>query len=640
MCGIAGFTHGCARSNRGVLNALTGALYHRGPNHQAGWISESAALAAVRLSVIDQAAGAQPLVSADGDTVVVFNGEVYNHAELREELERLGHGFRTRCDTEVVLEAFRAWGTAAFARLRGMFAAAFWTESEKRLVLLRDRTGIKPLYYRQHRGELYFGSELKAIFEHPRLSRRLDLEALQDYLSLGYVPGDATLVQGIRKVPPAHFLEFRRGKLSAHRYWEAPAAIDRRLSFNAAAEHLDHLLGEAVREQLAADAPLGFWLSGGLDSSTILQYAAASGFPRLRTFSIAFENRSCDERRYFREMAACFGTEHYELELGADRALVDAVEDFAFYSDEPGADAGAVPVWFLAKMTSRHVTVALSGDGGDELFGGYLTYQADRLARPLRAVPAAWRRFLLRALHDYWPPSDAKVGLDYKTKRLLEGSLLPPDEAHLFWNGLFSAAQKQTLLPGQSRRGLAHLFGDLPRDTGTLNRYMALDQRHYLTDNILYKVDRMSMAHSLEVRPPFLDHRIVELAATLPQSFKIQGACQKRILRAVVRGKLPEPVLQRRKEGFDIPAHQWFRGPLRELLLETLTPEAIGRTKIFDVAATEALIRDHLMRHVNVGYHLWSLVTLFLWLTRWNIEVVPARQRENPARNVPLTSTI
>ena len=639
MCGIAGFTHLCARGNRGVLNALTGALYHRGPNHQSGWISESAALAAVRLSVVDPAAGAQPLVSADGDVVLVFNGEIYNHLELRAELERLGHCFRTRCDTEVVLEAFREWGTASFSRLRGMFAAAFWTESQKRLVLLRDRAGIKPLYYRRHDSEIYFGSELKAIFEHRHLPRRLNHDALQDYLSLGYVPGDATLVQGIHKVPPAHFLEFRHGQLRAQRYWEAPAAIDRTLRFEAATERLDHLLGQAVREQLASDAPLGFWLSGGLDSSAILQYAAASGLSRIRTFSIAFENRGCDERRYFREMAACFGTEHYEMELSADRALVDAVEDFAFYSDEPGADAGAVPVWFLAKMTSRHVTVALSGDGGDELFGGYLTYQADRLARPLRAVPAAWRRFLLQGLHDYWPPSDAKIGLDYKTKRLLEGSLLPPDEAHLFWNGLFSAAQKHALLPGQARRGLAHLFGDLPHNAGALNRYMALDQRQYLADNILYKVDRMSMAHSLEVRPPFLDHRVVELAATLPQSFKIRGACQKRILRAAMRGKLPEPILQRRKEGFDIPAHQWFRGPLRELLLDTLTPEAIARTKIFDVAATQSLVRDHLMRHVNVGYHLWSLVTLFLWLTRWNIEIVPALQRETTAPTAPLAST-
>ena len=395
-----------------------------------------------------------------------------------------------------------------------------------------------------------------------------------------------------------------------------------------------------MREQLVSDAPLGFWLSGGLDSSSILHHAASCGLPRLKTFSIGFENRSCDERRYFREVAEHYGAEHHELELHADRDLLDAVEDFAFYSDEPGADAGAVPVWFLSKMTARHVTVALSGDGGDELFGGYLTYQADRLARPLRAVPAAWRSYLLRGLHRYWPPSDDKIGLDFQAKRLLEGSLLPPDEAHLFWNGLFSAAQKGALLPGQTRRGLAHLFGDLPAGGGALNRYLALDQRQYLTDNILYKVDRMSMAHSLEVRPPFLDHRIVEFANLLPPSFKIRGTCQKRVLRAALRGKLPEAVLRRPKKGFDIPAHQWFRGPLRQLLCDTLTPEAVGRTALFDSAATQALIRDHLNRHVNVGYHLWSLVTLFLWLTRWKIEVVPARPRETSVPALPLASTI
>ena len=639
MCGIAGFTHRSSRASRGVLEGITGALFHRGPDHQAGWVSESAALGAVRLSVIDPAAGAQPVVSADGDTVLVFNGEIYNHAELRLELEAAGRRFSTHCDTEVALQAFLEWGDGCVERFRGMFALGIWIESQKRLILARDRAGIKPLYYVLHGRELYFGSELKAIFEHKHLPRRLDHDALQDYLSLGYVPGCATLVEGIRKVPPAHMLTFHRGKLESRCFWKEPTSIRTGLSLQDATSELDELLRSSVREQLASDADLGFWLSGGLDSSTILHYAAELGYAPLRTFSVAFENRSCDERRYFREMATRLGTEHHELELRPDEDLLNAVEDYAYYSDEPGADAGAVPVWFLSKMTSRHVKVALSGDGGDELFGGYLTYQADRLARPLRAIPTAWRRFILSGVQNYWPASDAKVGLDYKVKRLLEGSLLPADEAHLFWNGLFSRAQKSALLPGQLRRGLAHLFDGLP-DVGHLNRLMALDRRQYLTDNILYKVDRMSMAHSVEVRPPFLDHRIVEFAAQLPLQHKIHGLCQKRVLRTLMQGKLPSPVLTRAKEGFDIPAHEWFRGPLQELLLNTLSPDAIRETQIFSVSATERLIRDHMNRNVNVGYHLWSLVTLFLWLKRWKIEVVPAHETQKQVFGTAITSTI
>ncbi len=638
MCGIAGFTHRSARGSRSVLEAITGSLFHRGPDHQSGWVSESAALGAVRLSVIDPSAGAQPIVSEDGNTVLVFNGEIYNHAELRAELEGAGCCFRTRCDTEVALRAFSLWGDECFARFRGMFAIAVWNESAKRLVLARDRSGIKPLYYRLHGRDIYFGSELKAIFEHKHLSRVLDSDALQDYLSLGYVPGNSTLVQGIRKVPAAHILTFERGKLDSRCFWKESTKTQHTRSFEDATQELDSLLRDSVREQLVSDAGLGFFLSGGLDSSTILQYAAELGHAPLRTFSIAFENRTCDERRYFREMASRLGTEHHELELRPDADLLNAVEDFAYYSDEPGADAGAVPVWFLSKMTSRHVKVALSGDGGDELFGGYLTYQADRIARPLRTVPAAWRKFLMSAVENHWPASNCKIGMDYKVKRLLEGSLLPADEAHLFWNGLFSREQKHSLLPGQMRRGLCHLFHDLPQQ-GALDRYMALDRRQYLADNILYKVDRMSMAHSLEVRPPFLDHRIVEFANQLPLEYKIQGRCQKRILRHLMKGKLPAPVLNRPKEGFDIPAHEWFRGPLRELLHSTLSPSAIEDTGIFSAPAIQQLVRSHLNRETNVGYHLWSLVTLFLWLKRWKIEAVPAHKTATKVFGTAITST-
>jgi asparagine synthase (glutamine-hydrolysing) len=386
---------------------------------------------------------------------------------------------------------------------------------------------------------------------------------------------------------------------------------------------LDGLLRDSVREHLVSDVPLGVWSSGGVDSSTVLHYAAAQTSARLKTFSVSFQGRSFDESQYFREIAKCYGTDHHEFDLNPDLELRSAIEDFAYFSDEPSADAGALPVWFLSRMSRKHVTVALSGEGADELFGGYLTYVADRMAGPFRAVPGGLRRFLLGALDRYVPVSDDKISLEYKLKRWLEGTLLPADEAHFFWNGTFSNAQRHLIRPGSNGNGLQELVADLALPRGVVERYLAVDQNFYLPDDILYKTDRMSMAHSLEVRPPFLDHRIVEFAAGLPANLKIRGFKQKFLLKKLMRGKLPETVLNRKKTGFDIPTHDWFRGPLRGLLHDTLTPKAIAETGLFDAGAIAALMRDHEERRINVGYHLWGLVTLFLWIKRWRVETLP-----------------
>jgi asparagine synthase (glutamine-hydrolysing) len=634
MCGIAGFTRLGKYASRGLAQQITQALSHRGPDQHGVFEGSEATLCAVRLKIIDLEGGDQPIVSEDGDTAIAFNGEIYNHLEVRSELEALGHRFRSHCDTETVLRAFLQWDTRAFARLRGMFAIALWTESQKRLVLVRDRMGIKPLYYYRAGDDLYFGSELKAILEHPNVPRHLDLTALDAYLSVNYVPGPQTLIQGILKVPPGHLLEWRHGKAWCEAWWTSPSTSARRISLDAAKEELDGLLKDSVREHLVADVPLGIWASGGLDSSAILHYAAEQTAGRLKTFSVSFQGRSFDESRYFREIANVYGTDHHEFDLNPDVELQSAIEDFAYYSDEPSADAGALPVWFLSKMTRRHVTVALSGEGADELFGGYLTYQADRLARPFRMVPQRIRRLMRGALDRYMPVSDDKISLEYKLKRWIEGSLLNPDEAHFFWNGTFSAEQLRQIRPGTNGNGLQRMVEALNGPREVLNRYLNVDQNFYLPDDILYKTDRMSMAHSLEVRPPFLDNRIVEFAASLPQRHKIRGTKQKHVLRELMRGKLPESVLTRKKTGFDIPTHDWFRGTLRGLLMDTMTPEAIGATGIFDASAIDGLIRDHMERRINVGYHLWGLLTLFLWMKRWKVKALPAEEkiRQAPAR--------
>ena len=624
MCGIAGFTRLSRVVDRGVAHRITEALYHRGPDQQGVFEGSEATLCAVRLKIIDLTGGDQPLVSDDGDTAVAFNGEIYNHLEIRAELEELGHRFHSHCDTETVLRAFLEWDTECFSRMRGMFAVALWTESRKRLVLARDRMGIKPLYYYRRGDDVCFGSELKAILEHPDVPRQLDLEALDSYLSVNYVPGPGTLIEGVRKLPPGHVLEWRHGKLWIAPWWKIPANGKRQWSLDGAKEELDWLLRDSIREHLVSDVPLGVWASGGIDSSTILHYAATGSAARLKTFSVSFAGRSFDESPYFREIARIYGTDHHEFDLNPDVELQSAIEDFAYYSDEPSADAGALPVWYLARMSRRHVTVALSGEGADELFGGYVTYQADRMTRPFRLVPGALRRLMLRAFERSLPVSDEKIGFEYKLKRWMEGSWLHPDEAHFFWNGAFSNEQRRQIQPGGNGNGLRRLVDRLGIESrGVIDRYLRVDQAYYLPDDILYKTDRMSMAHSLEVRPPFLDHRIVEFAASLPQNMKIRGLTQKFILKELMRGRLPETVLHRKKTGFDIPAHDWFRGVLRPLLMDTLTPQAIASTGIFDARAIQSLISDHMERRINAGFQLWGLLTLFLWMKRWKVEVVP-----------------
>ncbi|HEX3685035.1 MAG TPA: asparagine synthase (glutamine-hydrolyzing) [Bryobacteraceae bacterium] len=621
MCGIAGFTHFGRRPPANVLRRAIQSLHHRGPDQHGVFESANASLGAVRLKIIDLEGGDQPMQTEDGGIVIVFNGEIYNHAELRRELESLGHRFHSHCDTEVALRAFLEWDVACFSRFRGMFAAAFWQESAQRLVLGRDRLGIKPLYYTVRKNNVHFGSELKAIFEHPEIPRRLSETALGYYLSLNYVPSPFTLVEGIDKLAPGTWLSCSNGQIETGAYWRNtfhPTAID----LEAASQELDRLLSNSIAEHLISDVPLGIWASGGLDSSTILHYAAQATSRKLQTFSISFAGRRFDESKYFRPLAGHYNTQHYEFDLHRDLDLPSAIHELAYYSDEPSADAGALPVWFLSQMTAKYVTVALSGEGADEIFGGYQTYLADRYASLARRVPRPLLRAALSAA-SLLPVSNQKIGLEYKLKRFLSGALLPPDEAHFYWNGTFSQEEQRQLDGRHSPQPLGNLCAALPgapARSDIVNRYLFVDQHYYLPDDILYKCDRMSMAHSVEVRPPFLDHRIVEFAAKLPASLKIHGRSTKHVLRELVRKKLPPAILQRPKEGLDIPAHDWLRGPLRSLMLDALSPESVRQAGLFSPDAIAALVNRHLTRRANLGYHLWGLLTLHLWIRRWKIE--------------------
>jgi asparagine synthase (glutamine-hydrolysing) len=602
---------------------MVATLCHRGPDQRGLFSSDLFSFGAARLKIIDLESGNQPILENDGECGIIFNGEIYNHLELRRELEKLGHKFTSHSDTETVLKAFLQWDTECFIRLRGMFALAVWNMPQKRVVLGRDRMGIKPLYFAQKGEDLYFGSELKAILIHPEIDRTLSREALDCYLALNYIPSPWTLIDGIRKVPPGNWMEWRDGKITTKSYWQLPYGKIREISLEDAKDQLNTLLAESIREHLLSDVPLGVWLSGGIDSTSILHYASMASSSRLKTFSISFKGRSFDESSYIRSVVQEYGTDHDELDLNPSVDLRGAIEEFAYYSDEPSADAGALPVWFLSKLCKRKTTVALSGEGADELFGGYLTYRADRISRHLRRLPTMALSMGLSILH-HWPVSDEKIGFEYKAKRLFEGSLMPPARAHVYWNGTFADEDLSTILhkpPPRSLDQILNQMASLPKVDDDLAPFLWLDQKYYLADDILTKSDRMSMAHSVEVRPPFLDHRIVEFAATLPARLKIQGSRQKVVLKELMKDKLSPAILNRKKIGFDIPAHEWLRGPLRGLLEDSLQFGLSQYGHLFRRDNIELLEKRHLRREINVGYHLWGLLIMFLWMKRWQVKV-------------------
>jgi len=579
-------------------------------------------MGAARLKIIDLDSGNQPILSEDGDFGIAFNGEIYNHLKIRSELEKLGHRFESHSDTETVLRAFMQWDKECLAKLRGMFAVALWKKSARRLVLARDRMGIKPLYITRQGEDLFFGSELKAIFIHPEIERRLSLAGLDCYLSLNYVPCPWTLVEGIEKLPAGHWLEWNDGKISSDAYWRLPFTQPSHYTLETAKEELDSLLQQSVREHMISDVPLGIWLSGGMDSTTILHYASRASTSQLKTFSISFRGRSFDETKFIDRAVHQYGTDHQVLDLTPAEDLCGAIEEFAYYSDEPSADAGSLPVWFLSKLCKSKTTVALSGEGADELFGGYITCRADILAKWARRMPRPLLQAALTGVR-HWPVSDEKISFEYKVKRFLEGSLLEPRHAHVYWNGTFSDEEKRSLLRRPLPTAFHHLLDEvdeLPKTRDALAHFLWFDQKYYLADDILVKSDRMSMAHSVEVRPPFLDHRIVEFAAKLPAHLKIRGSQQKLVLSELRKDKLPASIQAGKKTGFDIPAHEWLRGPLRSMLIDSLREGIAEYGQLFRGDAVENLLTRHLERKANVGYHLWGLMILFQWMKRWRIQ--------------------
>ncbi|MBI3724051.1 asparagine synthase (glutamine-hydrolyzing) [bacterium] len=625
MCGICGVAgprgdeESAARSTRAMLATL----HHRGPDDEGLEVDSGVALGARRLSVIDVQGGHQPISGEDASVTVALNGEIWNFQELREELRSKGHVFRTRSDTEVVAHLYEEHQDAAIPRLRGMFALAVHDRKRRRLLLARDRLGIKPLFWKHEGERLVFGSELATVLAGSSGERALSTEGLHHYLSLGYAPRELTLVDGISKLLPGTTLAFEQGKKpETCRYWDLPEKPDLSPDVEARSLELRELVYQAVREQLVSDVPLGVFLSGGIDSSTVLVAAKAALGRSPLAFALGFREKTHSELPFAELVARENGSE-------LDAALLDAsaldprafLETIVRHANDPIADTSLLPVLHLARHARKRVTVVLSGDGGDELFGGYESYLAGKLARAYRRIPRFLRAGLVRPLVSVLPLSSAKLGFEERARRFVRAAEGDFARAHFGFTGFFFEDEKRALYSETLRertRGLDTrdaIVALAPPGQDALGKLQAIDIRSYLPDNILTKVDRMTMAASLEARPPLLDHRIVEFALRLPQELKLRGLRKKFLLKHAFAEVLPTRVLMRRKQGFSIPVHAWIRGPLREIVQEALSRERLERLGL-DPAAVSAVVSSHLEERANVGFHVFALLMLSLWFDR------------------------
>jgi asparagine synthase (glutamine-hydrolysing) len=621
VCGICGIasTNGSAVADR--VAAMSATLVHRGPDSFGEFSDGDIALAARRLSIIDLETGDQPITNEDGTLHVVQNGEIYNYRELRRELERAGgHRFRTQGDTEVLLHLYEEHGDRFAERLRGMFAIAIWDARRRRLVLARDRFGIKPLYYRATDGELAFASELRAL---PR--GEIDPDALEAFLAFNSIPAPLTIFREIRKLPPGHLLIWEDGRVDVRRF-ARPAPVEE-LREDEEAELVEELrsrLHDSVRAHLVSDVPVGVLLSGGVDSAFLAALAAEESSEALRTFSIGFEERSFDELAGARLVAERYGTQHRELVLRPDAALLLPALADAF--DEPFADSSALPTYLVSQLAANDVKVALSGEGGDELFGGYYTYAADLLAARVGGLAR-----LAGPLVERLPTSTSRASFDYKAKRFVRAAHLPPLERHHGWKEIFSPDLRAELTGGRSAFDPVDILRDRYRETegsDELARLQDVDLGIYLVDDLLVKTDRASMAHSLEARVPYLDTVVTNLALALPTRHKIRGLAKKVLLRKAAAPLLPREIVHGKKRGFSIPAAAWLRGELEPFARETLSRETLHRQGFFSPEVVARLLDDHVAGREDRSRQLWGLLAFTLWHER-HVERTP-REASRP----------
>ncbi len=630
MCGICGlaFPSPLQVPNENVLKAMTATLFHRGPDDEGLFFQPGVGLGVRRLSIIDVEGGHQPLTNETGKVWVAQNGEIYNFLDIRAELEASGHSFRTRSDTEVIAHSYEEWGLAFLEKLRGMFALALWDQPKKRLILARDRVGVKPLYYcLLPDGTLVFGSEIKAILAYPGVPREIDLEALDLFLTLEYIPAPFSIFKAIKKLPAAHYLIYEEGELRLKPYWslnpEELQARGKNISLAEAMDQLYALLTESVRLRLISDVPLGAFLSGGIDSSTIVALMRQLGAEPLRTFSIGFKEASYNELAYAQTIASRFQTDHEEFIL--EPKALELTEKLLYHLDEPLADFSIFPTYLVSQMARSRVTVALSGDGGDELFGGYEAYQAQQLGRR-RLI--SWPGKIGAPLLNLFPPSEKKKGLWNKLQRFTLGLTYPPELRHWRWmvflrdedkQALYAAKMKeagQVFVPLWEREPLASLFRTM-NEFDPITAELYLDLKTYLPDDIMVKVDRMSMAVSLEAREPLLDHRLVEFVFSLPGEWKLHGLRSKWVFKKTMERILPRENIYRPKEGFSIPIKLWLRQELRPLLTDMLSESRLKKDGLFSPRVVGRWVEDHLAGKKNYSHQLWALLVFSMWQEKY-----------------------
>ncbi len=629
MCGIIGFInldHQQTASEH-IARSMAGAIIHRGPDDEGFYFNHHVAIGMRRLSIIDLAGGHQPISNEDGSVWVVFNGEIYNYRELRQRLLARGHQLKTNSDTEVIVHLYEDHGDDLVQHLNGMFGLALWDERRQRLLIARDRMGEKPLYFTQTGEAFVFASELKALVEHPSVERRINLLALRKYLQYEFVPSPHTMLEGVRKLLPAHRLIFENGRWRTESYWKISYDDERlKISEEEAAEEIRNRLREAVRMRLVSDVPLGVLLSGGIDSSSMAEMACEAAGGRVKTFSIAFEEKSFDESSYARRVAAQLGTEHYEQRF-TEGQMLDIVPEIPRLLDEPLGDGSLIPTFLLSRFTRQHVTVALGGDGGDELFAGYPTYGAHRMANLYQKLPRFLRSGIIEPAVARLPVSTENLSFDFKAKRFVRGASHAAGTRHTIWMGSYDAAEQRKLLNPEiiaacpdeevfdevlpfDRLNGAH---QAARKIDLIENMMTLDARLYLAECVLFKVDRASMAASLETRAPFLDHTFVEFVLKLPVEMKLKGLTGKYILKKAMRGRLPDEVIDRPKKGFGMPVAKWVKGELRGFVRDTFSPERLNRRGLFNADYVQRMLDEHERGLADHRKLIWTLLMFEMW---------------------------
>jgi len=626
MCGISGFVdgRGLDPGASALLKRMTDSIVHRGPDDEGFYVDGQAALGMRRLSIIDLVTGHQPMSNEDRTVWVVLNGEIYNFPEIKKDLLARGHAFTTNSDTEVIVHLYEERGTDFVQSLNGMFAVALWDVKNRRLVLARDRLGVKPLHYRLDGPRLYFASEIKALLQAP-LPREIDLEAMAQFFTFEFIPAPRSIFREIRKILPGHLMIFENGTVTEKSYWDVRYA-ETEIKPRPEAEYAEEIifrLRESVRRRLISDVPLGVFLSGGIDSSAITALMSEIAGSGIKTYSIGFREKSFDELDAARIVAAKYATDHREFVV-TPAEVSGLVPTLANFLDEPLADASIIPTYVISKLARQYVTVALAGDGGDEQFGGYDTYKAFKAARWYRKVPGFLRRGLVRPAVRALPASARRLSLEFKAKKFISGAEYPPEIANFIWWGAYAPELRERLFAAGTKAGLTEdpfapvaFHAGNTRAADPLDRIAYLDLKLYLQDDLLPKVDRMSMAVSLEIRAPFLDYTFVEFAATIPSSLKLRGFRSKYILKKALAGRLPDEILSKKKIGFDIPLGVWMRNDLKSFVRETLAPDRLRRHGYFDEAFVATVLKEHFDGSHNHRQLLWPLIIFQNWYDRY-----------------------